>query len=132
LNDRSLSDVISTLGGSRWQQFRLAVWPQSRALFLAGFYLVYLLCLWEVETLILIVPPGRETLAVRIFNMLHYGHAGQVDALCVWMLLLGMAPQDRFGGACSPPSFSLPAVKRVGRSLAPPSLALLFLSGCTQ
>src|SRR4029079_2460527 len=92
LNDRSLSDVISTLGGSRWQQFRLAVWPQSRALFLAGFYLVYLLCLWEVETLILIVPPGRETLAVRVFNMLHYGHAGQVDALCVWMLALGLAP----------------------------------------
>jgi ABC-type Fe3+ transport system permease subunit/DNA-binding beta-propeller fold protein YncE len=92
LTDRVLSDVVTSLGASRWQRFRLAEWPQARGILLGGFYLVYLLCLWEVETLILIVPPGRETLAVRIFNMLHYGHAGQVDALCLWMLALGLAP----------------------------------------
>ena len=45
-----------------------------------------------METLLLIVPPGRETLALRIFNMLHYGHAGQVDALCVWLILFALAP----------------------------------------
>jgi ABC-type Fe3+ transport system permease subunit/DNA-binding beta-propeller fold protein YncE len=90
--DRTLSDVVTALGASPWQRFCFAEWPQARGTLLAGFYLVYLLCLWEVETLILIVPPGRETLAVRIFNMLHYGHAGQVDALCVWMLALGLAP----------------------------------------
>ncbi len=92
LTDRSLSDVVGTLGGSAWKRFWLADWPQVRGVFLASFYLVYLLGLWEVETLILIVPPGGETLAVRIFNMLHYGHAAQADALCVEMLLLGLAP----------------------------------------
>src|SRR5262249_45506744 len=68
--DRGIVDVVTTLGASRWQHFRLAEWPQAKGLFCAGFYFVYLLCVWEVETLILIVPPGRETLAVRIFNML--------------------------------------------------------------
>lgn len=92
LRDCTLSDVVRTFGGSRWQTFRLAEWPHARRILLGGFYLSYLLGLCEVETLILIVPPGRETLAVRIFNMLHYGHAGQVDALCVWLLALGLAP----------------------------------------
>jgi DNA-binding beta-propeller fold protein YncE/ABC-type spermidine/putrescine transport system permease subunit II len=90
--DQAPIQVVRAFGGSPWQQFRLAVWPQSRNLVVGTFLLVYLLCLWEVETLILIVPPGRDTLALRIFNMLHYGHAGQVNALCVWLLVLALAP----------------------------------------
>lgn len=90
--DQAPIQVVRAFGGSPWQQFRLAVWPQSRNLVIGTFLLVYLMCLWEVETLILIVPPGRETLALRIFNMLHYGHAGQVDALCVWLLAVALAP----------------------------------------
>src|SRR4051812_6975734 len=90
--DPRLSDVLDVFGGSRRQKFLLAEWPQMRATLFAGLYIIFLFCLWEVETLILIVPPGRETLSLRIFNMLHYGHAGQVDGLCVWLLLLALAP----------------------------------------
>jgi sugar lactone lactonase YvrE len=90
--DKSLREVVALSGGSAWQQFRFAEWPQTRRLVLASAYLLYLLCLWEVETLLLIVPPGRETLALRVFNMLHYGHAGQVDALCVWLMIFALAP----------------------------------------
>jgi ABC-type Fe3+ transport system permease subunit/DNA-binding beta-propeller fold protein YncE len=118
--DRTLSDVVTTLGASPWQRFCFAEWPQARGTLLAGFYLVYLLCLWEVETLILIVPPGRETLAVRIFNMLHYGHAGQVDALCVWMLVLGLVPLLGFA--------VWQAVDRIRAPLAVFALPLFFLA----
>jgi len=38
------------------------------------------------------VPPGGETLALRVFNLLHYGHNAQVSALCVVLLGLAMAP----------------------------------------
>src|SRR6185295_10908103 len=55
----------------------------------AAWYVTYLLCLWDVETLVLIVPPGGETLAMRAFNLLHYGHNAQVNAVC--LLLLGAA-----------------------------------------
>jgi hypothetical protein len=58
----------------------------------AAWYVIYLLCLWDVETLVLIVPPGGETLAVRIFNLLHYGHNSQVNALCLVLLALGLLP----------------------------------------
>jgi ABC-type Fe3+ transport system permease subunit/DNA-binding beta-propeller fold protein YncE len=92
LVDRTPMDVVQAFGGSRWQQFRLADWPQSKGFLIGTYLLIYLLCLWEVETLIMIVPPGRETLGLRIFNMLHYGHAGQVNALCLWLLALALAP----------------------------------------
>lgn len=90
--DITLREVVALSGGNAWQQFRIAEWPQMRRLALASAYLLYLLCLWEVETLLLIVPPGRETLALRVFNMLHYGHAGQVDALCIWLMIFALAP----------------------------------------
>jgi ABC-type Fe3+ transport system permease subunit len=45
-----------------------------------------------VETLILIYPPGGETLALRIFNLLHYGHNAQVNALCLVLLTVAIAP----------------------------------------
>jgi iron(III) transport system permease protein len=58
----------------------------------AVWYVMYLLCLWDVETLVLIYPPGGETLSLRIFNLLHYGHHAQVNALCLMLLGLALAP----------------------------------------
>ena len=118
--DRSLIEAVNLLGANRWQQFRLAEWPQSKWMLLGGAYVLYLLCLWEVETLLLIVPPGRETLALRIFNMLHYGHAGQVDALCVWLLIIALAPIVFYA-----------AVTHLKR-LVIPATALLLVTGCSQ
>ena len=39
-----------------------------------------------------VVPPGGETLALRVFNLLHYGHHAQVNALCLILLLLAVLP----------------------------------------
>ena len=40
----------------------------------------------------LVVPAGGETLALRVFNLLHYGHHAQVNALCLILLLLAVLP----------------------------------------
>ena len=40
----------------------------------------------------LLYPPGGETLALRIFNLLHYGHNAQVNAMCLVLLALAAAP----------------------------------------
>jgi len=40
----------------------------------------------------LIVPPGGESLSLRIFNLLHYGHNSQVNALCLLLLALALLP----------------------------------------
>jgi ABC-type spermidine/putrescine transport system permease subunit II/DNA-binding beta-propeller fold protein YncE len=90
--DRDLSDVATLEGATRWQMLRHVYWPQIAPQVLATWYVVYLLCLWDVESMVLVVPPGGETLALRIFNLLHYGHATQVNALCVVLLALALGP----------------------------------------
>lgn len=90
--DADLADAVRLAGGSRWQVWRLGIWPQVRWPLVVGWYAVYLLSLWDVETLVLIMPPGAETLALRVFNLLHYGHNPQVNALCLILLGLALAP----------------------------------------
>ncbi len=90
--DRDLSDAAQLTGATRWQALRHVEWPQIGAQVAATWYVVFLLCLWDVESMILVVPPGGDTLAVRIFNLLHYGHNAQVNALCLTLLGLAVAP----------------------------------------
>ena len=67
-------------------------WPQIASPLAVAWYVTYVLCRWDVETLVLIVPPGGETAALRIFNLLHYGHTAQVNALCLLLLFLALLP----------------------------------------
>lgn len=90
--DRDLADAGRINGASGWSLWRHVHAPQIGPLAAASWYVTYLLCLWDVETLILIVPPGGETLALRIFNLLHYGHNAQVNAMCLVLVLLALAP----------------------------------------
>jgi sugar lactone lactonase YvrE len=90
--DGDLTDVARIEGATRWQMLRHVQWPQIAPRVLATWYVVFLLCLWDVESMILIVPPGGETLALRIFNLLHYGHNAQVNALCLTLLVVALMP----------------------------------------
>lgn len=90
--DRDLTDAARLEGASRWQMFRRIHWPQISPQIAAIWYVVFLLCLWDVESIVLVVPPGGETLAMRIFNLLHYGHNAQVNSLCVALLAIAIAP----------------------------------------
>src|SRR2546421_11575551 len=90
--DGDLTDAARLEGASRRDVLRHVQWPQVAPQIAVAWYLTYLFCLWDTETLILIMPPGAETLSVRIFNFLHYGHNPQVNALCVVLLMLAVAP----------------------------------------
>jgi ABC-type Fe3+ transport system permease subunit/DNA-binding beta-propeller fold protein YncE len=90
--DRDLMDIARLNGATRWQMLRYVQWPQIAPQAAAAWYIVFLLCLWDVESMILVVPPGGETLALRVFNLLHYGHNAQVNALCLTLLALAVAP----------------------------------------
>ncbi len=75
-----------------WDRFRHLLWAQRSSSVMAVWYAVYLLVLWDVEVMVLLQPPGGETLALRIFNLLHYGHNDQVNALCLHLLILALLP----------------------------------------
>ena len=115
--DRDLVDAGRMCGATGWPLWRQVLWPQLRSQLGAAWLVVYLLCLWDVETLVLILPPGGETLALRVFNLLHYGHNAQVNALCLWLLALALLPLllwwigSGWGGSTVP--FPLtPAIRR--------------------
>jgi ABC-type Fe3+ transport system permease subunit/DNA-binding beta-propeller fold protein YncE len=90
--DSDLKEVALLEGATRWQMLRYVHWPQIAPQVGATWYIVFLLCLWDVESMILVVPPGGETLALRIFNLLHYGHNAQVNALCLILLVVAVLP----------------------------------------
>jgi ABC-type Fe3+ transport system permease subunit/DNA-binding beta-propeller fold protein YncE len=88
-----------------------------------AWYIAYLFCLWDAETLVMIVPPGGETLSLRVFNMLHYGHTEHVNALCLWLVFLAVAPLG---------ARQLLALCRNRRKQILTFFAALALAGCSQ
>ncbi len=136
--DRDLTDAAYLEGATRWQMLRFVLWPQIGTRVVAAWYVIFLLCLWDVESMILVVPPGGETLALRIFNLLHYGYNAQVNALCLTLLAIAVAPLALWGIA----SFLMQAKDRIANhviakaqsgsaaSLFLASWALLALTGC--
>jgi len=98
--DRDLTDVARLEGATRWQLLRHVQWPQIAPQAAVAWYVIFLLCLWDVESMILVVPPGGETLALRVFNLLHYGHNAQVNALCLTLLVLAVAPLIIWKACC--------------------------------
>lgn len=94
--DQNLIDAARVNGAAGFTLFRHAVLPQMAGPLAGAGYVVFVLSLWDVETTLLVLPPGVETLAVRVFNLLHYGHNAQVNALCLILLLVALAPLGIF------------------------------------
>lgn len=117
-------EVARLSGASRLAIFRYVQWPLAGSKLAIGWFLIYLLCLWDVETLLLILPPGDETLAVRIFGLLHYGHNNQVNALCLLLLGLALAPLLAW---CV-----IKFVRQLGKPASLLALCLVLPAGCTQ
>lgn len=130
--DPDLADAARLDGASRWQWFRHVEWPQIAPQLAAAWCIIFLLCLWDVETLVLIIPPGGETVASRVFNLLHYGHAAHVNALC--LVLLGLAVAPLLAAAAFVKTRTLLSPKRLVRTLtsaATVGCALPILAGCS-
>ena len=122
--DPALIDISASVPMGRWDWFRHHLWAEQGAWLRGTWYLTYVLSLWDVESLLLVQEPGAETLALRIFNLLHYGHNDQVNALCLHLLFLASLPAILWKG-----------VGLLGRARVPlPSLLLPLLlsaSGCS-
>lgn len=70
--------------------------PLQRYGIAASALMIFALSLGELGGTLLVIPPGRETLTIRIFNYLHYGGTEEVAGLClalvaIMMTLTGLA-----------------------------------------
>ncbi len=91
-SDPRLREWLGLAGAGRWSTWWHAVMQGRWGPMAGAWFVVYLLGLWDVETAILVVPPGGDTLGLMIFNLLHYGHNAQVTALCLLLAGVALAP----------------------------------------
>jgi iron(III) transport system permease protein len=53
--------------------------------------LVFALSLGELGATLIVIPPGQNTLSLRIYNYLHYGASEVVAQLCLMVMLITLA-----------------------------------------
>jgi iron(III) transport system permease protein len=72
------------------RMFRI-VTPQCKAGISAAWAISFVFCLGELGTSLLVMPPGRETLTLRLFNLMHYGAGDMVALLALLVVACGLA-----------------------------------------
>lgn len=69
--------------------FARALWhvhlPINRRPLLLTWAVALIWCLGELDTSVIVCPPGTTTLSIRIFTMLHYGVYSEVASACLLM-----------------------------------------------
>jgi iron(III) transport system permease protein len=81
------SEAVILESQSQWDQ--LLTWKLHSilpALFASG-VAVFALCLSELGTTILLIPPGETTLSVSLMTLMHYAPTSHVSALCLMLTL---------------------------------------------
>jgi iron(III) transport system permease protein len=82
-------EEAAMLAGTRWKRMLVRILlPLTKNHLLAGFYIVFILAFGELGTTLLVMPAGRETVPIKIYNLMHYGAENLVAALCVILIIL--------------------------------------------
>ena len=74
--------------GSWARVMRKIVLPLCSPSLMAGFFITFVLSLGELGTTLLVIPPGRESISLKIYNLMHYGAEQMVAALA--LILVGL------------------------------------------
>lgn len=84
--DPSLEEMAGTLGVPRWKQWKDIVWPLARPGYFAGAIIVFIWALTDLGTPLLV--GFKETMPVRIFNMVTDVNANPVGFALVFVVIL--------------------------------------------
>ena len=71
-----------------WMKIRL---PMLAPGLLAAYSLCFALTLGELGATLIVAPPGKATVTMRLYNLLHYGATDLVAGLCLIMVLVTAA-----------------------------------------
>lgn len=89
---RQLEEAAQVCGLSWIQGVRRIVWPLSRGGFLVTWAVVYIFCLAELGGTLLVIPPGVDSLPIRLYNIMHYGASSLVAGIGLIILLMAVVP----------------------------------------
>jgi iron(III) transport system permease protein len=82
-----LEESARMSGATWWQGFSRVTLPLLKPGMLAGFIYIFILATRELSTSILLYTPGKEVLAITIFELYDNGQTGAVAAIGVMMIL---------------------------------------------
>ncbi|MGE5473431.1 MAG: ABC transporter permease [Ignavibacteriales bacterium] len=57
---------------------------------MAGFFFVFTLVIGELGATLIVAPPGKATLTMKIYNYLHYGGTETIAGLCLAVVIITM------------------------------------------
>lgn len=80
---RPLLDSAATDGAGRWSQLLYIAIPQSGASIACIWIVSFVVATADLSASILAVPPGVTTVAIRTFNLVHYGVEDYLAGLCL-------------------------------------------------
>ena len=81
-------EVSSLIGHPDWMMMRKIIFPLIRNSIFGSLIIVFVLCLGELDSAIMVYPPGFETISLRIYSLLHYGANEMVNALSVIQVIM--------------------------------------------
>ena len=90
--DPNLAAAASLVPISRWKRWLHIEFPLILPGFLVAWLVGFVLCMRELGATLLVIPPGRETLTLRIYNLMHYGAEKLVAALCIIVIVISLIP----------------------------------------
>ncbi len=90
--DPNLAAAASLIPVSRWKRWIHIEFPLILPGFLVAWLVGFVLCMRELGATLLVIPPGRETLTLRIYNLMHYGAGNLVSALSVIVIVISLIP----------------------------------------
>jgi len=80
-------EEAAILSNASWITRVLKIWfPLARSGLLAGWIITFICCMGDLGTTLLIVPPGKETLSIRIYTLMHYGAGSLVASLSLILI----------------------------------------------
>jgi iron(III) transport system permease protein len=88
----SLNEAARTLGATYLQRLIRIQLPAMRRFTASAWLLVFVFCLRDIETTVLLYPPGGEPLTVRLFTLEANGPPAVIAALSVVLALMTVVP----------------------------------------
>lgn len=89
--DIGFEEIARLSNGSRLYKFRYILLPLLLPGLAISFLFTFILTLGDLSIPLLLVPPGRETIPVKIYNLMHYGADEMVAALSLFLVVIMMA-----------------------------------------
>ncbi len=86
--DFQAEEAAMLSGASKTKLMLHIILPQLKTSMITAFFLVFVCCFAELSATLLLVPPGRATIAVKIYNLMHYGADDMVASLCLFIIIM--------------------------------------------